>query len=165
MEKHTTLTFEVIKQHSIVYIVWPWPRLTQFLLDAAKLDVRYEVQRPLKRGGWIELQPMQDCNLHGEYRRGLYYGLTPLGLAIHRCEKYWGTHYLTQHGLDGLPKAIWTAAYEYAPGEPSGSTRFVFKIHSECGLFQLSFHEWQHYFVSGRNSPRLDDLGIQIIRR
>jgi hypothetical protein len=62
---------------------------------------------------------------------------------------------------DGIPQDMWSAAFEYEPGQPVGSVLFQFKVETKRGAFNLSFYEWQQHFISGRNE-HISGLGITI---
>lgn len=157
-----TLTFEVHKYRGLLYVLWPWT-LMEFLYEAVAYGVRYELVRPssVSRSKWIEVRPVAG-EYFGEYKRNLFYGIPMPDQGDRLYRQFTSTHYMTQHGLDGIPRDLWQSAYELGPGEPQGDVCFEFKIHSEVGLFMYTNYEWLRYFVSGRNSRKLSDMGITV---
>ena len=146
------LKFRVVEKGQYAYILWPWETPEDFLYEAEQWNATYQIRMPIKVNTitWIEFVPV--VGNHGEYYQDLFFGRLEWGYALYRRFHAQGSHYLTQHGLDGIPKKMWEAAYEYRPGEPIGQVRFDFRVETKSrGTFALTFYDWVHYFTSGRN--------------
>lgn len=156
-----TLQFRIIEKGQWAYILWPWDTLDSFLYEALQWGATYRARKPATPGikFWIELEAGEGTQ--GEYSQGLFFGRLDWGYALYRRFNATGSHYLTQHGLDGIPKAMWDRAYECGPGEPMGNVLFQFRVQSKKGAFDLSFYDWMQYFVSGRNG-HISTLAISI---
>jgi len=84
----------------------------------------------------------------GEYKNRLYWdGRGHLFRTFHS-----GTHYLTQHGLDGFPLILYNHLLMHKPDVP------IFRIVHRHGFSDLSLDRWTRYFASGRNEHSLADL-------
>lgn len=148
----TVLQFKVYTKGQWAYILWPWACPATFLYDGLVWEAWYDFTLPVKlsRQTWIEIRPK--AGWYGEYTEGLHFGMTKWGPHVYRKFHARASHDLTQHGLDGLPKLLWDAAYEYQTVEPIGNVRFKFRMMPEnAGAFEFSFYEWQQYFCTGRN--------------
>lgn len=154
METMRILNFKVIEKGQHCYVIWPWKTPEAFLYEAFGYGCTYKLRPGIVRAGptWLEIAT-DEGPIHGEYTQNLFYGtLTTVGWALYRQFHARGSHYLTQHGLDGVPKPLWEAAYEYNPGVPMGKVQFCFQVETaRQGAFEMTFHDWLQYFVSGRN--------------
>lgn len=95
----------------------------------------------------MELVPVEGTS--GEYRDGIYWN----GPHQRIYRLFSSTHYLTQHGLDGLPRLFTDSLWRWEPGKP------VFRVHPYSGgVFVMTFEDWMRYFTTGRNERSLGDL-------
>jgi len=153
METMRILQFRVVEKGQYCYIIWPWKTPEAFLYEAYGYGCTYKLRAGLSRkvATWIEIV-QGDGDIHGEYANNLYYGLLHKGWVLYRRFNARGSHYLVQHGLDSIPRALWSVAYEVDPGVPMGKVQFQFRVETaKRGAFDLSFCDWLRYFVSGRN--------------
>ena len=157
------LKFKVIEKGQWAYVLWPWETPEGFLYEALQWGATYQLRMPVKLNEkcWLEFVPTEGG--HGEYTHNLYFGRLEWGYALYRRFNARGSHYLTQHGLDGIPALMWGQAYEYRSGEPMGNILFQFRIETQQGVFEMSFSDWLHYFVSGRNE-HISRMGISITK-
>lgn len=156
------LNFRVAEKGRYAYVLWPWETPEDFLYEAFQWGATYKIRMPLKMNqrSWIEILPA--AGAHGEYFHGLYFGRLAWGHALYRRFNARGSHYLTQHGLDGIPQKMWEAAYEYRPGQPAGDVLFKFRVETKGQrAFDLTYHDWIQHFVSGRNE-HISRMGISI---
>jgi len=157
------LNFRVVETGQFAYILWPWETPEDFLYEAFQWGATYKIRMPIPKPtqqSWIEIVPVD--GVHGEYTQGLFFGLLDWGYALYRRFNARGSHYLTQHGLDGIPKKIWDAAYEYWPRRPTGVWQFQFRVETKGqGAFDLTHYDWIQHFVSGRNE-HISRMGISI---
>lgn len=164
-ENKMVLQFKVVDRGKWAYILWPWTTPEEFVYMAAQLGTFYKLHMPTKlsQACWLEFEAQEGT--HGEYQRNLFFGHTQWGAHIYRKFDARGSHYLTQHGLDGIPQAIWDAAYEYRPGKPMGDVQIKFRVAPrDGGLFELTFYEWIEHFQSGRNC-HIREMAITVKRR
>lgn len=163
-EDKEVLQFHIRATRDWAYILWPWDTPEGLIYTAAEWDAFYKLRRPhnSKRQHWLEL--LADAGTHGEHERNLFFGHTVWGPAVYRKFNIRRNHYLTQHGLDGLPQSLWRAAYEYDPGEPQGRVQIRFRFELDSGAFNFSFYDWVQYFVSGRNE-HVKNMGIQVTKK
>lgn len=153
------LTFKVIERGTWAYILWPWTSPEAFLYDALAWGAKYKLRSPAKLSRYCWIEFVQAEGSHGEYRTGLYFGSTYWGPHMFRQFNVRSSHDLTQHGLDGLPKELWEAAYEYNPGQPMGQVQVAFTVETKKGYFGMTFFDWLQYFVSGKNG-HISKMGI-----
>lgn len=154
METIRILTFRVVEEGQYCFIIWPWETPEAFLYEAHGYGCTYKLRAGITRkvATWIEIV-QNEGDIHGEYTLNLYYGrVSNQGWVLYRQFHARGAHYLTQHGLDSIPRALWDAAYEVDPGRPMGKVQFQFRVETAGkGVFDLTFYDWLQYFVSGRN--------------
>lgn len=156
------LKFRVVEKGRWAYVLWPWKTPEDFLYEAFQCGATYKIRMPTKlnQQSWIEIVPVD--GVHGEYTQGLVFGRLKWDYALYRRFDARGSHYLTQHGLDGIPKKLWEAAYEYGPGEPAGDVLFKFRVETKIsGAFDLTHYDWVQHFCSGRNE-HISRMGISI---
>lgn len=166
METMRILNFRVVEKGQYCRIIWPWETPEAFLYEAYNHGCSYKLRRGISRkdATWMEIVPVEGY-IHGEYTQNLYYGLVPdRGWALYRQFNVHRSHYLTQHGLDGMPKALWDAAYEYGPGDSASKIQFAFRIETASrGAFSMTFYDWLQYFVSGRNE-HISKMAISVTK-
>lgn len=154
METVRILNFRIVEKGQWCYILWPWETPAEFIYEAFRYGCTYKLRPGVTRKAaeWMEIVAAGG-EIHGEYSSGLHYGLLrDHGWQLYRRFNARGSHYLTQHGLDGIPGPLWNMAYEIDPGRPMGTVQFSFRIETaKQGAFDLTFCEWLRYFVSGRN--------------
>jgi len=154
METMRILNFRVVEKGQYCFIIWPWETPEAFLYEAYGYGCTYKLRAGLdrKEATWLEIVA-DGGDIYGEYSHNLYYGVTPIaGWALYRRFNARGSHYLTQHGLDGVPRPLWSVAYEVDPGVPMGKVQFAFRIETaKKGTFDMTLCDWLRYFVSGRN--------------
>lgn len=161
--------FRVVERGQYAYVLWPWETPESFLYEALKWEAMYKLRQPIeksRRRGWITswIEFVPTSGTQGEYQQGLLFGLTDWGHCLYRRFNARSSHYLTQHGLDGLPRKLWLAAYENEPGAPLGDVKVSFRVESTKGAFDLTFYDWMAYFVSGK-SGHISNLGITITKK
>jgi len=171
METMRILSFVVVEKGQWCQVIWPWETPEAFLYEAYGYGCTYRLSPGMGRSAtqipearWIEIRP-EDGPVHGEYNQNLYYGrLAGQGWALYRQFNVRGSHYLTQHGLDGIPRALLDAAYEYDPGQPVGKVQFAFRIETaRQGAFAMTFYDWLRYFVSGQNG-HISSMAITVTK-
>lgn len=158
------LNFRVVEKGQWAYVLWPWSTPEDFLYEAFQWGATYKIRMPLKLNSitWLELVPVD--GVHGEYSQELVFGRLKWGYALYRQFHSRGSHYLTQHGLDGIPGKMWEAAYEYRPGEPMGNVMFRFRVETKGqGAFDLTHYDWVEHFCSGRNE-HISRMGITVTK-
>jgi len=142
--------FVVKKVGRRMRIEWHLPGIddpASFLYWAYEWSAVYRIEKagfpgaPLPEG-WLEFIAVD--GVIGEYNRWLYWDYRPWRAG------FTGTHKLTQHGLDGLPRAF----FYTLPQEDT-----IFRVETGEGAFMLTVSDWIRYFVSGRDSTNLIDLG------
>ena len=155
-EIQQVLTFRVIEKGQLAFILWPWTSPTEFLYDALEWGSKYHLRSPAKisRHRWIEFVSVAE-SAHGEYRDGLYFGYTHWGSHMFRQFNIRSSHYLAQHGLDGLPQALWSAAM--------GQVKITFSVETKKGSFGMSFFDWLQYLATGQDG-HLSQMGISITK-
>lgn len=154
--------FIVTRYQGRFLIEWRYPgerkNLAHFLYLAKEWGCTYEVFTPgavRTRGKEsLELRPLEGAS--GGYRHGLLFDLA--GNVPYRL--IGGTHYLTQHGLDGIPVKI-TEALRH----PDVSNMPRFRVEAKNGLFVMTPSDWWSYFASGRNSDKLTDLALRLPKK
>jgi hypothetical protein len=165
METMRILDFRVVEKGQYCCIIWPWETPEAFLYEAFVYGCTYKIRQGVHRkaADWIEIVSAAG-DIHGEYSTGLHYGLLrDHGWRLYRRFNAQGSHYLAQHGLDGIPRVLWDAAYEVDPGVPMGKVQFQFRIATKRGAFDLTFYDWLRYFVSGRNG-HISEMGITVTK-
>lgn len=166
METMRILQFRVVEKGQYCYLIWPWGTPEAFLYEAFGYGCTYKLRAGISRkeATWMELVA-DEGDIHGEYRAGLCYGLLTFeGWVLYRRFNARGAHYLTQHGLDSIPRALWDAAYEIDPGVPMGKVQFHFRVATASkGAFDMSFYDWLQYFVSGRNE-HISQMAITVTK-
>lgn len=159
METMRILNFRVVEKGQYCYIIWPWETPEAFLYEAFGYGCTYKLRAGVSRKSgrvdhatWLEIVQAEG-DICGEYPRDLYYGrVSDQGWVLYRRFNARSAHYLTQHGLDGIPRALWSVAYEVDPGVPIGKVQFAFRIKTaKQGAFDMTFYDWLRYYVSGRN--------------
>lgn len=159
------LKFTVIEVGQWAYLLWPWGSPSGFIYAALTWGAEYNMVRPMAmtKQRWIEFRPANE-KCAGECDRGLYFGMLRSG-AWHLYRRFNArqSHSLTQHGLDMLPQRLVEAATECGPGlmvRPNFRVQFAFRIETRAkGAFDMTFHDWTSYFVSGRNG-HISDMAI-----
>ena len=168
METLRILSFRVIEKGQHAFVVWPWPTPEAFLYEAQEWGCTYQLRVPysLNTKQWIELVPWEG-SFHGEYHKNLFFGqYSPTEeWGLYRVDNARSSHYITQHGLDGIPRGLWELAYEYQPGRPQGQVSFQFRIETaKRGAFNMTFWDWQKHFVSGRN-VHISEMAIAMVKK
>lgn len=116
--------------------------LAEYLYWSLKQGARYRVVKPIGTSkAVVELTSGEGCV--GEYQDHLYWdGRNCLYRVL------FGTHSLTQHGLDGFPEAVYMALYYDHAEVP------IFFVEApKGGCYVLSLRDWGVYCASGRNEP------------
>lgn len=158
------LTFKIYERGNWAYILWPWENPGDLLYDCLPWGAKYKLKFPGIARSLVRLALVPGEGTRGEYTHGLHFGNTHWGSYVFRRFAVRGSHYLAQHGLDGLPDKLWRAAHELSPGDPIGQARFTFQISTKKGAFGLSFFEWQRYLASSQDG-HISNMGIEITKR
>ena len=132
------------------YLYWADIYKTRYRVIPAYGDIPRKIERPV-----MELVPQMGAG--GEYRQGVYFSL-PGGYPFRVFHS--GLHYITQHGLDGVPKQILELLQH-----PQAIDQPRFRVQGPSFAFDLSCAEWWNYFASGRNDSDLSKLGIQYVHK
>ncbi len=145
--------FDVVLTQSKVFVLWPYTNLANYLLMAAERGARYELRRshPNSAAKWIEVCSVTGC--YGEDTRDLWFGepIHRLGQHLYRAFYHSNNgHQIVQHGLDGLPQALFEAAV-LGQDNQGNPVEFTFRlIGGERPGSCIPFTRWMDYFVSGR---------------
>lgn len=157
----TEMHFIVTEYKKLFLIKWIIPEsnnLAEFLYLMKEFGGIYKVRPAIERETIdkysVELEAVS--GLWGEYRDRLLYSLSQ-GFAY---RLFSSTHYLTQHGLDGIPERLVNTI-----NHPKLQNLPRFEVQAKDGLFVMTPNDWYMYFASGRNSQKLTDLAIGTDRK
>ena len=146
------LRFKIAEKGKWAYILWPWTTPEAFLYEALHHGAQYKLRRPLMINRLTGIEFTFAGGTHGDCDSGVFFGVTPWGPHIWRRFSANASHSMTQHGLDGIPNKLIEEAREYEPGEPVGQVEFQFHVSTAGqGKFEMTFYDWDAYFISGRN--------------
>jgi len=126
--------------------------LSAFLYWAEGQGATYRIRPALTFGSpvrkpLVELQAISGT--YGEYSDKIFWQPGCIFRVLS------GTHYLTQHGLDGLPRAYFDRLWR--------TTQPIFRIEPyRGGVFSMTLEDWFHHFSGGKNEDGLAALASQI---
>lgn len=127
-------------------------QLAGFLYWAERYEATYRIRPPLTFGSPVR-KPFAELHAVsgtcGEYHDKIYWEPGSIFRMLS------GSHYLTQHGLDGLPQRYIEKLY--------GHPQPIFKVEPyKGGVFSMTMDDWLQHFYSGQNADSLDALGQSV---